>query len=159
MTFSTCVLDASLEQRQAGQTCSSTRWFQHHLGSVEPMPRGHQGQPSCWNCKDWACAFLEVTAHQQGISCCTRGGCGGGGGRWRFALRRWIVRASWAGSACRPRPDRRPGCWTLGTSLPSRSGFCSHHCVCWVAVDDWSKYHQNALAKRGRKRKKIITRN
>jgi hypothetical protein len=40
-----------------------------------------------------------------------------------------------------------------GTSLPSGSRFCRHHGGGGVAVDDWSKYLQYALAKRGRKRK------
>ena len=40
-----------------------------------------------------------------------------------------------------------------GTSLPTGSRFCRHHGGGGVAVDDWSKHLQNALAKRDRKRK------
>ena len=140
-----CVLDASLQQRQAGQTCSARQ--QRIRGIVERSPRGHQGRTSCCNCKDWAWAVLEATAHRQGpgrcrIRCtrCSRACCGTG---WRDSIWWLRVSASWAGPTCRPWPDRLQGAGEPWGGLCGRLG-CG-----WVVVDDWSKCLHKCISKPG----------
>ena len=60
----------------------------------------------------------------------------------------------WAGSACRPGPDRRPGCWVQGGPAchPEAVSAAITAAVEWRLMIE-AKYLQNTLAKRGRKRK------
>jgi hypothetical protein len=93
-------------------------------------------------------------------SCCTSCGCGGGGGSWRVALRRrrhTVVSATLAGSACRPGPDRRPGCWAQGGPACHPEAV-SAAITAAVEIVEWrlmieAKTSRTHLQKRGRKRK------
>ncbi len=90
-------------------------------------------------------------------SYCTSCSCGGGGGRWSARRRRrTAVSATWAGSACRPGPDRRPDCWAQGGPACHPEAVSAAITAVVETLERQlmiSEYPQNALAKRGRKRK------